>query len=156
MSLSWPKPVEPSESHRLLFDNKNICVFRLNSTATGSLTWRKVQLVSEALHEKEVTKEVRSFLTRLPYLLESDVQVEGDWSSGTADRWDCVFHNLGSCAGDQLHCVGPWVVSDLYGAKVTNTVSAIYEVVHLSADSFHAVLLTAKSEVKVHCWTGWL
>lgn len=66
-----------------------------------------MQLVSEALHEKEVPKEVRSFLTRLPYLLESDVQVEGDWSSGTADRWDCVFHILGSCAGDQLHCVGP-------------------------------------------------
>lgn len=39
VSLSWPKPIEPSESHSIRLDSKIICVFRLNSVATGSLTW---------------------------------------------------------------------------------------------------------------------
>lgn len=38
VSLSCPNPVEPSESQSILLDSKIICVFRLNSVATGSLT----------------------------------------------------------------------------------------------------------------------
>lgn len=45
-SLSWPNPIDPSESHRVLLDSKNIWVFRLNSTATGSLTYKYIH------HEK--------------------------------------------------------------------------------------------------------
>lgn len=39
VSLSCPKPMEPSESQSIRLDSKIIWVFRLNSAATGSLTW---------------------------------------------------------------------------------------------------------------------
>lgn len=39
VSLSCPKPMEPSESQSICLDSKIIWVFRLNSAATGSLTW---------------------------------------------------------------------------------------------------------------------
>ena len=40
MSLSCANPIEPSESQSVLLASKIICVFRLNSVATGSLTYR--------------------------------------------------------------------------------------------------------------------
>ena len=51
------------------------------------------------------------------YLLEPDVQVEGDGVSGVADGRDAVLHVLGRAAGDQLHGVGPGVVSHLGGGR---------------------------------------
>ena len=41
MSLSCPKPMEPSESHSERLEIRIICVFRLNSAATGSLTYEQ-------------------------------------------------------------------------------------------------------------------
>lgn len=37
-SLSCPKPIEPSDSHSVFLERRNIWVFKLNSAATGSLT----------------------------------------------------------------------------------------------------------------------
>lgn len=92
------------------------------------------------------------------HLLEPDVELKGDGFSGAADGRDRVFQMLGRRAGNQLHRVRSGVVSHLQGEAEAGDVPAAPEkthpaqLAHVSA-WFH---LTAKSEVKVHSWTGWL
>lgn len=47
-------------------------------------------------------------------LLEAYVHVKGNRLSWVADRRDAKLPIGGGNAGDQLHCVGPRVVSHLY------------------------------------------
>lgn len=43
-SLSCPKPIDPSDSQSVFLERRNIWVFKLNSAATGSLTYNTTVL----------------------------------------------------------------------------------------------------------------
>lgn len=70
-----------------------------------------------------------------------------------------MFQMLGRRAWNQLHRVRSGVVSHLQGEAEAEEIPAAPETTLTGSSScqismwFH---LTAKSEVKVHCWTGWL
>lgn len=85
--------------------------------------------------------------------------MKGDGFSGAADGRDRVFQMLGRRAGNQLHRVRPGVVSHLQGEAEAAEIPAAPETTETWSSLGQTsmwVHLTAKSEVKVHCWTGWL
>lgn len=43
-SLSCPNPMDPSDNQRLFLESRYIWVFKLNSAATGSLTYNQAQI----------------------------------------------------------------------------------------------------------------
>lgn len=75
--------MEPSESHRLLLDNKNIWVFKLNSTATGSLTWQREDTVMD-------TGSSEIFFSNSKHSL-FQILLAGIWYPSQTWRvlWDC-------------------------------------------------------------------
>lgn len=70
-----------------------------------------------------------------------------------------MFQMLGRRAGNQLHRVRSGVVSHLQGEAEAEEIPAAPETTQTWSSLGQISIwvdLTAKSEVKVHCWTGWL
>lgn len=90
------------------------------------------------------------------YLLETDIQVKCERLSGIADRRDGVLQVWAGCTGDELHCVHTRVVTHLRGGIKFRRPSEKTLRNYNEVKKTKQCLLTAKSEVNVHCWIGWL
>lgn len=114
-SVPSPNPMEPSDNHSSFLDSRNICVLRLNSAATGSLTCR-ARIIKKAINNASkckyntLKKPLRAISSNL---LEANVHIKSKRLPWVADRRDAELP-IGWCnAGDQLHCISPGVVSYL-------------------------------------------
>lgn len=165
-SLSWPKPMEPSESHKLLLDSKNICVFRLNSTATGSLTCGRMH--NEPVTEKEgISSDNKETFSDLkgqtkPVLLAGIWCLDRSWPV----LWDCrqveqcIPYSGLLCRGSASLCRSRSSLSPVWSRGGRYSSVQRGQILKRARahryKELHVVILTAKSEVKVQSWTGWL
>jgi hypothetical protein len=66
--------MDPSDSHSSLLDNNTRTVFRLNSTGTGSLTWKRER------KKEDFYSETKTFILKRTY------RFQWDW---TTDQEEC-------------------------------------------------------------------